>query len=339
MLAKEQSSLTSLRDFYFFLCTRRLNVDTPKKEHTVVSNQIKIKKTTILGSFLRSHAGCITHYGWQIPMASPVMKMMSEYYSWCVSFWLRNRCFERSPLLLKCPTSFYPAPLWYLSFSAVSISQKYIIWRKYLPLLGRIFSYYSIIKGTYLEIVKRNPIVRNPYMVLIIDERGLKNMNMDETNIVRRKGVKDANDFCDRVNFSICIGFKVWYVLMPAVLLSSTSYADYDVLLNPENVQALGRIAHGWLDQVNQMIRDAFMSTGQGISISIMDGVGAEQPVIHSAEHTLRVPSTFDPLLINEAENHQRVLKRLVFSCLAACVLTTTTYAGLMCSIPLDMLV
>jgi hypothetical protein len=57
---------------------------------------------------------------------------------------------------------------------------------------------------------------------------------------------------CQHFNLALCIGFSLWYAVLPDVLFSTTSYMDQ--LLNPEIIGIEDQMNRDWLEQ----IREAF---------------------------------------------------------------------------------
>ncbi len=137
----------------------------------------------------------------------------------------------------------------------------------------------------------------------------------------------------DAMNYAICLGFHVWYGLIPSIMLSSECYNVYDII-NPETVARVkaftANVSPGFQQVCNEKLTNEVMRDPVGALRSSTSGVGYGQEM-----------ETFDPLgLIKKDEireveavsSRKQVLFRdLVIVCLAACLLISicyTTFSG-----------
>jgi hypothetical protein len=56
---------------------------------------------------------------------------------------------------------------------------------------------------------------------------------------------------CQNWNLALCVGFSLWYTLIPSVLLTVTSYSED--LLKPEILSAADRMISDWLEHIRQI--------------------------------------------------------------------------------------
>lgn len=127
------------------------------------------------------------------------------------------------------------------------------------------------------------------------------------------------------MNFTICLGFQIWYSLMPSIILA-LEYYDLNQILCPEVVKYVkdttrcwpAEILKGALEQCYNYFDNGFMQAAGGSTSG--GGTGAE----------LNDMATFDPLGIRGGEATPRnvVLKKLVIACLAVCILSSVSYAS-----------
>lgn len=222
------------------------------------------------------------------PALSFSMQMVSELTSTRVQLF-KKTLFCSMPLLVAYPPIFYPASVSHLSFSAVSISKKLLVLRRPLPLLGRIAAYNQV-AGIYTKLLVSNPMKR-----------------ITENQVIYKYGVTTP---CDAIIFCLCIGFSMWYAMLPDTLLTMPSYNSYDVLLNPDVMETIRRITSTMSDDIARLFLGVFSDLSM-----IMSSDGAS-PVMTStginADSQAESCSHFDPLRVTRRE----MLTKLIFSCL-----------------------
>lgn len=224
------------------------------------------------------------------PALSFTMQMVSELTSTRVQLF-KKTLFSSMPLLVAYPPIFYPASVSHLSFSAVSISKKLFVLRRPLPLLGRIAAYNQV-AGIYTKLLVGNPMKR-----------------ITENQVIYKYGVGVTTP-CDAIIFCLCIGFSMWYAMLPNTLLTMPSYNSYDVLLNPDVMETIRRITSTMSDDIARLFLGVFSDLSM-----IMSSDGAS-PVMTStginADSQAESCSHFDPLRVT----HREMLTKLIFSCL-----------------------
>lgn len=48
---------------------------------------------------------------------------------------------------------------------------------------------------------------------------------------------------CDAIIFCLCLGFNMWYSLLPEVIMTLPAYNCYEVIINPEVIATIRKIA------------------------------------------------------------------------------------------------
>lgn len=123
----------------------------------------------------------------------------------------------------------------------------------------------------------------------------------------------------ETMNYSICLGFTIWYSLMPSLLLGFVHY-DYQQILCPENLRLFKESTRDWSTWMIQGTTDmAFKLCGilfnEQINSSTLDTGGASADAMG-----YDVPQRVDEVPRN------LVLKKLVIACLAVCLLSSISY-------------
>lgn len=125
----------------------------------------------------------------------------------------------------------------------------------------------------------------------------------------------------DAMNYSICLGFTIWYSLMPTLLLGFVHY-DYSQFLCPENLRLFKESTRDWSTCMIQGTTEMAMKLcgilyNEQINNSTLDTGGAS--VLEN--------ETFDTMVRRGEEVPRNlVLKKLVIACLALCILSTISY-------------
>lgn len=123
----------------------------------------------------------------------------------------------------------------------------------------------------------------------------------------------------EAMNYSICLGFTIWYSLMPTLLLGFVHY-NYLEILCPDNLRGFKEATRGWSTWTIQGTTDmAFQICSnlynEHINSSTIDTGGASAEAI-----AYDVPHRVDEVPRN------LVLKKLVIACIAVCLLSSISY-------------
>lgn len=138
---------------------------------------------------------------------------------------------------------------------------------------------------------------------------------------------------CQNWNLALCVGFSLWYTLIPSVLLTVTSYSED--LLKPEILSAADRMISDWLEHIRQIFYHLYEGVyGGGREEGAQGIINNSSPVRqenlswergHGQTLTegskTNVGKSFDPLGLNEVESKKLGLRRLILACLTACAL------------------
>jgi hypothetical protein len=73
---------------------------------------------------------------------------------------------------------------------------------------------------------------------------------------------------CDAIIFCLCLGFNMWYSLLPEVIMTLPAYNCYEVIINPEVIATIRKIASVETTQITKL----FLETCANLS-QIWDGV------------------------------------------------------------------
>lgn len=121
------------------------------------------------------------------------------------------------------------------------------------------------------------------------------------------------------MNLAICLGFQVWYTLLPNIMLA-LPYYDYNEILNPDKVFYIKNKISSWTPQMIEStinlceyIRYWFTQPAAGgmIETASSSGVG------------LNETGTHEPVV---GSNQKIVLRRLLIACIATCILSSVSY-------------
>jgi hypothetical protein len=136
------------------------------------------------------------------------------------------------------------------------------------------------------------------------------------------------------INFSICLGFHVWYSLLPSLMIALVSN-DINEILSPEVLKSFKDSTRGWSAP---MIKIAAEICEDIKKIIMLETGGTLQTggACTSGVGTSPETGTFDPLRLlgDETQGPQSVgektdkvvLRNLVIACLALCLLNTVSY-------------
>lgn len=282
------------------------------------------------------------------PTGSLLMSNMSKYKILQVRSWY-SKYFSTSPMLCAYPPIFYPASAQYLAFSVVSISRQLLVMRRPLPILGTIVAnkYRDGIYAKLLTLIDKNRISRYLDKIRKEHEMGIEkiipellrrrlrahqSINQGFSNFIWRGNeyemvshyisVITANTAA--MNFAICLGFQIWYSLMPTLMLTIGNY-DYHYILSPEAVQSFKDTTRIWSPQTIKLVAEQCETLNQYLmqaAGSTLETGGA----CTSGGGTSAESLTFDPMEIRGEESHKVVLRKLVIACLAVCILSTVSY-------------
>lgn len=319
---KKTESIKKLRDFYFFLLGRRVNIDVPKEENKNL-RIYKKKETSLLEKYLGKYAGYRTNYG--LPLASPLMMRMCRYRLECAQYWLRNSFYEKSTLIYKCPTLLYTGSVQALVYRLVRITREYILFRKPLP-------FRRFIRGIYNKLLSSNLSRIGLLKLLGKEPVGLKAIIMESTYRVVAPGyvIRNVSSHykreymvtflmfcCQHLNLALCIGFSIWYANLPSVLLETSSYKE--LLFSPEILNVADRLINDWYEHIRNIFcgwYDHTYAAGREPMDTFSISSSAEQGLVRESQ----VGQSFDPLGLNKVETPEG-LKLLVFGCITACAI------------------
>lgn len=121
------------------------------------------------------------------------------------------------------------------------------------------------------------------------------------------------------MNLSICLGFQIWYSLMPSLMLT-IGYYDFHFILSPEAVKSFKDATREWSPQTIKLTAELCENLNQ----SLMQTAGSTLDTGGTSAES----GTFDPLEIRggEESHNKAVLRKLVITCLAVCILSTVSY-------------
>lgn len=257
------------------------------------------------------------------PTGSPLLMYMNQSKILELRSWY-SKHFSTSPLLYAYPPIFYAASAQYLALHLVSISRRQLVMRRPLPILGTIVAT-KYRDGIYKQIISQ----RGRYIPERL-QRTYQSIHERFSNFIWRgyeypviSGyLETVKSNIESINKAICLGFQVWYSLLPCIMLR---YHNYNEILNPEVVAYIKNSIRDWsssrintfsdmLDIIHTWISQTEWARPQS------SGAGASWA---SAEPNYK----FDPLGIRE-EIHKGVLRKLVLSCLTVCLLSSVAYTG-----------
>ena len=134
------------------------------------------------------------------------------------------------------------------------------------------------------------------------------------------------------MNLAICLGFQIWYSLMPSLMLTM-SYFDFDFLLRPDAVKSFKHATREWSPQLIKLTTELCESINQSFmhaTGSTLETGGASTFKCEWCGTSAESNETgiFDPMgIIAREESSQKVLlRKLVITCLAVCLLSTVSY-------------
>ncbi|CAK9165878.1 unnamed protein product [Ilex paraguariensis] len=130
------------------------------------------------------------------------------------------------------------------------------------------------------------------------------------------------------MNQAICLGFQIWYSLMPSLMLTIGNY-DFHFILSPDFYKSFKDSTREWSPQTiklaEELCEDLSHSLMHAAGSTLETGGASTSGCGTSAESN--ETGTFDPLGIRaREETHKVVLRKLVISCLAVCLLSTVSY-------------
>lgn len=299
-----------------------------------------ISNIDILSNFLfiaRGHAGCRRVS--PEPTGSLLMSNMSQYKILQVRSWY-SKHFSTSPMLCAYHPIFYPASAQYLAFCVVSISRRLLVMRRPLPILGTIVAnkYRDGIYAKLLTLIDKNIISQRTIQFMekirkehemgiekIIPEllrkrlRAHQSINQGFSNFIWRGyeyemvshyiDVLTANTAA--MNLAICLGFQIWYSLMPSLMLT-IGYYDFHLILSPEAVKSFKDTTREWSPQTIKLATELCENLNQ----SLMQAAGSSAESNETGTLEIR----------GGEESHKVVLRKLVIACLAVCLLSTVSY-------------
>lgn len=135
-----------------------------------------------------------------------------------------------------------------------------------------------------------------------------------------------VNANIEAMNFSICLGFQIWYYLMP-VLMQSVGYSNSNGILNPEVVNYIKDRSRDWSAPMIQRPIDLCDHMYNMIQVGTLERGGASSSVLGTIAESYYT-GTFDPLLEirkgEEVEYHKKVrLTKVVIACITVCILNS----------------
>lgn len=130
------------------------------------------------------------------------------------------------------------------------------------------------------------------------------------------------------MNQAICLGFPIWYSFMPSLMLTIGNY-DWHWILSPDFDKSFKDSTREWSPQTiklaEELCEDLSHSLMHAAGSTLETGGPSTSGCGTSAESN--ETGTFDPLGIRaREETHKVVLRKLVISCLAVCLLSTVSY-------------
>lgn len=132
----------------------------------------------------------------------------------------------------------------------------------------------------------------------------------------------------DSMNYSICLGFTIWYSLMPTLLQDFVHY-DYPQILCPDMLRIFKESTRDWSTWMIQGTTEmAIKLCGILYNEQINNGIpGGTLDTGGASGNSAELNETFDPM-VRRGEDVPRnlVLKKLVIACLAVCILSTISY-------------
>lgn len=130
------------------------------------------------------------------------------------------------------------------------------------------------------------------------------------------------------MNYAICLGFQIWYSLMPSIMLS-IGYYDINELLSPEVVNVIKDTTLEWSDQMIKyttvLCANLYSSIIQSAGVTVDGSSGVSTSVAGSITDSNET-GIFDPLEIRTKEIHKGVLRKLVIACFTVCFFSSISY-------------
>lgn len=308
-----------------------------------------ISNIDILSNFLfiaRGHAG--SRRVSPEPTGSLLMSNMSQYKILQVRSWY-SKHFSTSPMLCAYHPIFYPASAQYLAFCVVSISRRLLVMRRPLPILGTIVAnkYRDGIYAKLLTLIDKNIISQRTiqFMDKKEDEMGIEkripellrkrinlnngahqSINQGFSNFIwRGYEYEMVSHYLDVItantaamNFAICLGFQIWYSLMPSLMLT-IGYYDFHLILSPEAVKSFKDTTREWSPQTIKLAAELCENLNQ----SLMQAAGS---TLETGGASAESNETGTLEIRGGEETHKVVLRKLVIACLAVCILSTVSY-------------
>lgn len=127
----------------------------------------------------------------------------------------------------------------------------------------------------------------------------------------------------DLMNYSICLGFSIWYSLMPKMMLYIWYY-DYYELLSPEFLKRIKDSTQGW----SSLMIESTGELSESIKNEIMlePGCSFNAGASTSIETVSKGDGLVDSLELVEP-CHKTKLTKLIIACLLTCLLSNRAYA------------
>lgn len=212
------------------------------------------------------------------------------------------------------------------AFGPETISKKPLALRTPLPALA------SIVSTTYTKGILQ--VLQKQYEPVIRMKRPkLKSINDGFSNFILWRYKCDANSsfYLDAVrtnmeamNFAICLGFASWYAFIPQIMFYFY-HPDINALISPEEIQRYKEMTRGWAPQFIRKSADILLSPI--FKDEIMYDAG-RYDIINAASSAA---SSSTPSITNTelTEMSEKInLRKLILSCLLACLISSVTYAS-----------
>lgn len=298
---------------------RKVNIDVPKQENHNYIRYIQKKETSLLEKVIGRYAFCRPNS--VFPLASPLILFMCRYRLECAQYWLRNHFYEKSTLIYKCPTLLYTGSVQALVYRLVSINREYILFRKPLPFINKKRRIYNKLLSSNLsrmgliKFLEKEPVgLKAVIMKSTYKEVAPGYLTLNSGYHYKREYMVTLLMFCcQHLNLALCIGFSLWYAIIPRVMLETSSYMD--LLFSPEIINLADRI----INDRYEHLRDIFCSWYDQVYAAGRDpretfSISSSAEIVRESQ----VGRSFNPLGLNKTPQGFKIL---VFGCITACAI------------------
>lgn len=297
----------------------------------------------------RGNSGCrlVPHE----PTSSLLMTQMSQYKI----LHLKDRSskeFLKSTMLCAYPSFLYPASARYLASAVVSISRHLLIMRRPLPIpLATILAnkYRSHIYNHLIDSQRIPQRIRIfQYLRMIEFEVGFA---LIVPNILRRRQRRSQNIYegfsnflwrgyeyeaisyyqrvyranMDSMNLAICMGFQIWFSLLPDIMLSLENFT-YTEILSPYIVNSVRESTQGWSEDVINPVVDLYKNCLRFLMQapeSLIDAPLSGEDISTDTES-----ETLDSRGIRREVPLQSVAKKLMVTTFLVCLMSSVAYTN-----------